>query len=194
MSIYIRMEKLTQRIAEECRQIDRKSIEDFINAIISAERIFVNGAGRSGLVAKAFAMRLMHLGFIVYVVGETITPAITHKDLLITLSGSGRTSSIVGVAKIAKAKGAKIAAITSFPESELGSISDCIVQIKGRKLFDEKRDYEVRQVTGEHEPITPLGTLFELTAMVFLDTVIEEIMRRKNKSEEHMKLFHTNLE
>ena len=46
-------------------------------------RIFVAGEGRSGFSAKGFAMRLMHLGYTVYVVGETITPALREGDLLV---------------------------------------------------------------------------------------------------------------
>ena len=60
------------------------------------------GAGRSGLVAKAFAMRLMHLGFTAYVVGETITPAMRPKDLLVIFSGSGRTKTIADIAETAR--------------------------------------------------------------------------------------------
>lgn len=49
-----------------------KKIDEFIFALEDAKNIFVMGAGRSGFVAKAFAMRLMHLGYNVYVVGKTV--------------------------------------------------------------------------------------------------------------------------
>lgn len=194
MTIHLLMERLTQKIAEQCREIDRKSTEKFIECIMGAKRVFINGAGRSGLVARAFAMRLMHLGFVVYVVGETITPAIHSDDLLITLSGSGKTTSSYNTAKIAKEKGVKVVTITSHPESALGTISDCVIKIKGRVDSEERRDYTARQIVGEHEPITPLGTLFELSALVFLDSIVEELMRRQNKSEDEMKIIHTDLE
>ena len=60
--------------------LEEDVIEDFENEILKAENIFVTGAGRSGLAAKAFAMRLMHLGLSAYVVGETISPAIHKND------------------------------------------------------------------------------------------------------------------
>ncbi len=53
---------------------DEGGVGQFIDELLSAKRIYVMGAGRSGLIAKAFAMRLMHLGMHSYVVGETITP------------------------------------------------------------------------------------------------------------------------
>ena len=40
-------------------------------------------------------MRLMHMGFDTYVVGEVVTPSITDKDVLLIGSGSGSTSSLV---------------------------------------------------------------------------------------------------
>jgi len=193
MTIHKRMEKLTQKIAEQLQTIDKTSIEKFLEYIASAKRIFIGGAGRSGLVAKAFGMRLMHLGFTVYIIGEVITPAINKDDLLIIVSGSGQTLSTLVAAKVAKEKGVKVASITSNPDSELGKLSDLVVQIKGRRLEDAKRDYEARQLSGEHEPLTPLGTLFELSTMVFLDSIIDELMLRYKKSEEELKKLHADL-
>jgi len=194
MMIHTRMEKLTQKIEEQLRAIDQKSIDQFVESLINAKRIFIVGAGRSGLVAKAFGMRLMHLGFTVYVVGEVITPAINKDDLLIIVSGSGQTLSPIVAARIAKEKGVKIVSITSNPDSDIGKISEVVVQIKGRRPEDAKRDYEARQLLGNHEPLTPLGTLFELSAMVFLDSIIDELMLKYKKSEEELRKLHADLE
>jgi 6-phospho-3-hexuloisomerase len=194
MMIHTRMEKLAQKIEEQLRAIDSKSIDQFVESLINAKRIFIVGAGRSGLVAKAFGMRLMHLGFTIYVVGEVITPAINKDDLLIIVSGSGQTLSSVVAATIAKEKGVKIIGITSNPDSDIGKLSDVIVQIKGRQPEDAKRDYEARQLTGNHEPLAPLGTLFELSAMVFLDSIIDELMLRYKKSEDELRKLHADLE
>jgi 6-phospho-3-hexuloisomerase len=194
MMIHTRMEKLAQKIGEQLRAIDQKSIDQFVESLINAKRIFIVGAGRSGLVAKAFGMRLMHLGFTVYVIGEVITPAIHKDDLLIVVSGSGQTLSVVVAATVAKEKGVKIVGITSNPDSDIGKLSDVIVQIKGRQPEDAKRDYEARQLTGNHEPLAPLGTLFELSAMVFLDSIIDELMLRYKKSEDELRKLHADLE
>ncbi|MGC9122346.1 MAG: SIS domain-containing protein, partial [Thermogladius sp.] len=81
-------------------------IETLVDAYRRGSKVFVTGAGRSGLVIKAFALRLMHLGFQVYVMGETIVPSMKKGDVLIALSGSGRTKSVVSVAEAAKSVGA----------------------------------------------------------------------------------------
>lgn len=45
--------------------------EQLVNGIISSKKVFVTGAGRSGLMGKSFAMRMMHMGIDAYVIGET---------------------------------------------------------------------------------------------------------------------------
>lgn len=112
---------IIKNIQEVSKSIDEKTIERLIKILTSSKRIFVIGLGRSGLVAKAFAMRLMHLGMNVFVVGETITPAIKEDDCLIAISGSGETSYIIKAANIAKNRGSKVIAITSYPKSSLSS-------------------------------------------------------------------------
>ena len=72
-------------------ETDEEQIRDLVQAILDANRIFVGGAGRSLLMIRTFAMRLMHLGLVSHVVGETITPSIEPGDLLIVASGSGQT-------------------------------------------------------------------------------------------------------
>ncbi len=187
-----RMSGLARKIGEQCSKMDEKSIERFLGLLLAKRRVFIVGSGRSGLVGKAFGMRLMHLGFEVYIVGETITPAVRKSDLILAISGSGATSYVNVVAKTAKRMGATVAAITSHPESELGEAADCIVKVMGR-AGGGRRDYAERQIRGDHEPMTPLGTLFELSAMVFLETLVGEIMMRQGKTEEGMRRRHSNI-
>ena len=80
------------RAAEE--YLNEEDIDKFLDIIVSSKNVFLIGAGRSGLAAKAFAMRLMHLGISSYVVGETISPAIYEDDCIIAISGSGETNTI----------------------------------------------------------------------------------------------------
>ncbi len=172
-------------------------MERFASTILRTlgdRKIFVAGAGRSGLVAKAFAMRLMHLGFSVHVVGETITPRMDPGDLLIVISGSGETLYPVTIAKQAKELGGILAVITSYPESTLGKLADLSLVIKGRVLPAAHTDYESRQIMGIHEPLTPLGTLFEISTLIFCDALISELASRLGKTEEDLARRHATLE
>ncbi|MCD6324367.1 MAG: 6-phospho-3-hexuloisomerase [Desulfurococcales archaeon] len=189
---------ITKFVTSALHYIREGEVESFIKLLVSAYRegrkVLVIGAGRSGLVGRAFAMRLMHLGFHVYVLGETIVPALNPKDIVIAISGSGRTKLVVTAAEVAKSVGAYVASLTTYPDSPLGKVSDLIIQIPGRSKVSAEDDYNVRQLVGIYEPLAPLGTLFEVTALVFLDSVISELMRLLGKTEDDLKKMHANIE
>ncbi|MBE6496903.1 MAG: 6-phospho-3-hexuloisomerase [Methanobrevibacter sp.] len=175
--------------------LEEDIIEQFEDIVIASKNVFVTGAGRSGLAAKAFAMRLMHLGISAYVVGETISPAIYEDDCIIAISGSGETNTIVSAAKIAKSRGAKVLAVTSYPESSLGQLADGYIFVKGRtKQEVDDENYMKRQIHGNYTSLTPLGTAFELTTLVFLDAIVSELMEKMQQTESDLKNRHAVLE
>ena len=88
------MRLMASKIRAIANIISDKDVEKFISELLNAKRIYVMGAGRSGLVAKAFAMRLMHLGLQAFVVGETITPSMSKGDIMVIFSGGPRLSPI----------------------------------------------------------------------------------------------------
>ena len=190
------MESISGRVRQEAGSLDRSEVNAFFAEIIATHedrhRIFVLGAGRSGLVASAFAMRLMHLGFDVYVFGEVVTPAVEPNDLVIAVSGTGETGPVNETAKIAKQHGARIAVVTSNTDSSLGKIATNAVTIRGRTEADETSFLE-RQVTGVSIALTPLGTLFEINVMVFLDSVIAGLIAALEKKEEEIAERHSDL-
>ncbi|WP_230972205.1 6-phospho-3-hexuloisomerase [Archaeoglobus neptunius] len=165
--------------------IELHKVEETIRLIDTSNAIFVIGAGRSGYIARAFAMRLMHLGYSVYVVGEAVTPRIRSDDTLIAISGSGETTSVVNISKKAKDIGSKLVAITGNKNSSLAKMSDIVVLIKGK--MKSERDEALSQ-------LAPLGTMFELTAMIFLDALVAEIMMQKHLTESDLEARHAVLE
>ncbi len=176
--------------------ISDDEVDAFVDELMKANRIFVMGAGRSGLVAKAFAMRLMHLGFQSFVVGETITPALRPGDVMVVFSSSGETKTVADLAETAKGIGGRICLITSRRDSRIGRISDCIVTIESHRDHDleESGEYEIRQMLGEHKSFAPLGTLFETASMVFADAVISRLMEITKTEPSAMKARHATLE
>lgn len=102
------------------------------NKRVTGERkstIFLAGAGRSGFVAKAFAMRLMHLGFYVYVFNETIAPPVREGDIIIIVSKSGKSNSITQIVEDSKIDNVKFLAVCGNTESELAQNSDARIVI-----------------------------------------------------------------
>ena len=195
-----RVQEMMQLMASKIRSIAStiadKDVEKFLAELLNAKRIYVIGAGRSGLVAKAFAMRLMHLGLHAFVVGETITPALNKGDLMVCFSGSGKTKTIADIAGTAHEIGAHICLITSNADSPIGRIADCIVIIEHQRdaVPDDAVEFEIRQMMGEHKSFAPLGTLFETASMIFADAVISRLMEITKTDESALKNRHTNIE
>lgn len=155
--------------------VSAKDAEAFAEGLGSAKKIFVAGAGRSGLAAKAFAMRLMHFGLDAHVIGETTTPNYETDDLLVVCSGSGETGSLVSVAEKAKRIGGKIALVTIVPGSTIGRVADYCIQIPAPSPKASSGEVVVS--------IQPMGSLFEQALLLFLDSTILRLMElQKNDS------------
>lgn len=159
--------------------------EALVEAIIQSRKIFVAGAGRSGLMAKAFAMRLMHLGLDVHVVGETITPGLGKDDLLLIASGSGETKSLLSMARKAKELEAKLAIVTIYPESTIGRLADIKISLPGSPKDQSESSYHT---------IQPMGSLFEQTLLVYFDATILSLMEKQGLDSSSMYGNHANLE
>ncbi len=190
------MKLMASKIRSIANTISDEDAEKFIRELLNAKRVYVVGAGRSGLVAKAFAMRLMHLGLHAYVVGETITPALKKGDVMVIFSGSGRTKTVADLAETARDIGGRICLITSNADSRIGRIADCIVIIEHHRdaVADDAAEFEIRQMMGDHKSFAPLGTLFETASMVFADAVISRMMEITQVDESALKNRHTNIE
>ena len=155
---------------------------DHLTALMDkAKRIFIAGAGRSKLVGNFLAMRLMHGGYDVSVVGEIVTPAVREGDLLVVISGSGETEQLIAFAKRAKSFGASIVLLTANPDSTLSELSDDVFQIGVPQIY--------AKVKG-----MPMGTVFELSTLCFLEALISHIIWEKGVPEEEMRTRHANLE
>ena len=192
--VLLSMELIIGNLNEVIGKLDKGAIMVMLQKIMGADKVFVMGAGRSGLVAKAFAMRLMHLGFSVYVVGETTTPAVRPQDVVIAISGSGETRSIADLGKIVKDIGSTLITVTSKKDSTLGRISDIVVSLPSKTKNDVDADYLERHMRGDYTHRPPLGTSFEITSLVFLDSIVAQLITLTGASEAELKSRHTNIE
>ena len=164
--------------------IKDEEAEKLGEGILRAKKIFVAGGGRSGFMAKAFVMRMMHVGLDAYVVGETVTPNLEQDDIFIVGSGSGETQSLAAMTKKAKSIGATVVAVTINPDSTIGKLADINIEIPA-------------QAKGEGnsgKSIQPMGSLFEQSLLLFYDAVILRHMEKKGLDSEMMYGRHANLE
>lgn len=165
-------------------RIDGGEWEALCGAILAAKRVFLAGAGRSGLAVRSFAMRLMHLGLSAFVCGETTTPGAGAGDLLLIVSGSGETGSLPAAARKARSLGCQVALITVRPESTVGALADCIARVPAPT---PKAEHGFRS-------IQPMGALFEQSCLLLLDAVVLRLMERMGVDEAAMYARHANLE
>jgi len=158
-------------------------VDNVVDCIVGAARVFVAGNGRSGLIARSFAMRLMHLGFEVHVAGDVTTPSITSGDLLIIASGSGETGSQIGMSKKAKEVSAKLVLFTTAPESSIAAIADFTVIIPAQTKH-----------SNSAVSLQPMGSLFEQTLLIVFDETVMRLIECTNTNLANMRSRHANLE
>lgn len=163
-------------------EINENEVDTLVSSILSAKHIFVAGAGRSGLMIRGFANRLLHLGYSVSVVGEISSPHTRPGDLFIIGSGSGETTSLINQANIAINNGVQIALITTNPDSSLGKMADTIVVIPAKS----KKDAE--------QTLQPMGSQFEQTTLFLYDSLILTLMEKTGENNQTMKQRHADLE
>jgi 6-phospho-3-hexuloisomerase len=173
------VDRILGDLGEVAARLDTKPVCALGREIGGARRIFVAGLGRSGLMAKAFSMRLMHLGLSVHVVGETTTPEIGDGDLLICCSRRGESGSHSHFIDLAHDAGARAAVLTASPESTNAGKADLTVTLP----VDDT-------IAGNQ----PLGALFEQSLLLVLEALIMKLMKDLRVDEEVMKRHHTSLE
>lgn len=167
--------------------VDAGALAELERRIGAARRVYVAGAGRSGLVMRGFAMRLMHLGLQVHVVGDVTTPAIAAGDLLVVGSGSGETESLAAMARKARKLGAGLALLTIVPASTIGKLAEVVLRI-------DAPSPKATPPPGTRASVQPMGSLFEQALLVLVDTVVFRLARARGATYEEMFGRHANLE
>lgn len=180
------LERIITEIKVSLKDISEIKTNRFVKEILTSKKVFVTGQGRSGLMAESFAMRLMQMGVKTYHIGDSTTPAISKNDMLIAISGSGKTEITNMIIKEADKSKAKVILITNKKTTqEKAKIrnTDLIIEINAKAKTDKNK-----------KSIEPLGTLFEQASLVYLDAVIVLLMKKQNIKETELGKRHANLE
>ncbi|UUZ82432.1 6-phospho-3-hexuloisomerase [Paenibacillus sp. P26] len=180
-----KMQAILAEIGTVLGRVDPGAASETASLLAGNRRIFVAGEGRSGLMAKSFAMRMMHLGADIFVVGETITPSLAAGDILVAVSGSGTTKQVLWTAEKARELGCTVVAVTTDEKSPLGACASRVLLIPAATKYRRE---------GEAESIQPLGSLFDQCVHLVLDAVCLEYA--EIRSVDHQQAFqkHSNVE
>lgn len=179
------IDTVRDEITAALAKADRDQVRALAETVLAARHVLVTGEGRSGFMAKAFAMRLMHLGVPVHVVGETTTPAVTGGDTVVAVSGSGTTAGTVRVATQAASAGATVHAVTTDPDSPLAGAAATVLVVPAATKYRKP---------GEAPTIQPLSSLFDQTTHILLDVVCLLIAQRRGVDNAAARAAHANTE
>ena len=176
-AVQIAGQELLAKIAGVMNRVDWASFLDLADMLPRARRTFVTGAGRSGLVARSFGMRLMHAGLPAFVPGETNTPAAGEEDLLVAISCTGQTGITDYIARRARQLGSRVVVLTAEPQSPLASTADKVVVIP-----------------AGGPDIVLRAAVFEHAASLCLDAVFNVLSERLKLDLAAFRQRHANLE
>ncbi len=175
---------ILREVMHVAQSADEEDAERFVRALRTAQRIYLAGVGRSGLVVKAFGQRLMHLGFDVHLADEITAPGIRRGDLLVACSGTGKTQLTLYMARKARRIGACVATLTSGRGSALARASDLVLVLPG-----------LDRNGGSHPvSVQPVRSPFEQALFLYLDAVILVLIETLRVAPGKIARRHANLE
>lgn len=166
-----------QRVTAALEGLPAAPVTKAVAMLTSARSIFVYGAGRSGIIGRAFAMRLVQTGLTAFVIGESVTPIVRAGDLVVIFSNRGESQSSLQTANIVRREGADLIVVTARATSKLAHAASLLLLLE----FPED---------AARPRFAPLGTLFESAGLRLGDALIAEIMRIRGESEDSLRRRH----
>ena len=179
-------DKINAEVTAVLCRVDPEQMKTFLDRIQEARKIALYAGGREGLMIRALAMRLFHLGYNVSVVGDMTAPFLTHGDLLILSVGPGYVSTVDALRSIAQRDGATVICLTAQPAGDTARAADKIVYLPAQTMADDTE--------GKGTSALPMGSLYELVLFVFSEIVVLELLKRTGKTFGQARDRHTNLE
>lgn len=165
------------KVTSALSAIDEETISNAVVLINKSPTIFVYGAGRSGIIARAFAMRLVQTGLRAFVIGESVTPIVRRGDLVVVFSNKGESYSSLQTANIVRREGADLIVITARANSKLAHAATLLIKFS----FPEE---------AARPRYAPLGTLFEAASLRLTDGLIAALMKVRGETEETLRMRH----
>ncbi len=177
--------KILEEINFVLSNVNENEIILLVDQIVKANKIVVHGAGRVGMAIRGFGMRLGHLGYNAFTLGDSTVPGIAENDLLVVASGSGETQTVYDIAVLGKKNGSHLALVTGNKDSRMGKIADTVVVMKAPS--------KTKSVEG-FISIQPMTTLNEQSLGILFDTIVLILMDKTKETHDTMWARHSNLE
>lgn len=166
--------------------IDPAEWQALVAALTGARRVVCHGLGREGLMMKALAMRLYHLGLDAHVAGEMTCPPVGPGDLFLVAVGPGSLAAAEALIGVAQRDGAGVACITAEPDGPAPHAADLVLTIPAQTM--------ARDQGGGATSVLPMGSLFEGAMFLAFELLVLELRTRLGITPEEMRARHANLE
>lgn len=184
MTTYATSKQILAEIDQVLSKVDEAQIQALCDALTMARRIFVYGLGREGLVMRSFAMRLMHLGLNVAVVGDMTTPPISLEDVFLVSCGPGYLATVQALMSVARQAGGRIVMVTAQPQALLSRQADLLVNLPAQTMAEADKSSSAQA----------MGSAFEQAMWVLFDALMPRLQSALGQTADNLRQRHTNLE
>jgi len=176
VKIGIRCVQILEELANLFERFDERHVTRFMAQLLRAQRIFLLAAGRSRRMAETFAARLTQLEIKAQMVGDSTTGRAGAGDVILAVSRTGRTPSVIAIAKRGVGDGAKLLAVTTSRRTPLARMAKAVIRLPA----DGGKQYG--------------GTLFEQAFLILADAIVMDLQEKAGLTDADLDKGHTNLE
>jgi 6-phospho-3-hexuloisomerase len=178
--------RAASEIGAAVQGVDPAALDNLVLALAQARRIVAYGVGREGLMMRALAMRLYHMGLDAHVAGDMSCPPVGAGDLLVVSAGPGGFSTVNGLIGVAKAAGARVACVTAQPQGSAAALADLVLVIPAQTMANDQGSAAVS--------VLPMGSLFEGAQYLTFELLVLALRDHLGVDPAAMRARHTNLE
>ena len=157
-----------------------------VAAIAGTRRLACHGVGREGLMMKALAMRLFHLGLDAHVVGDMSLPPLGKGDVLLVSAGPGAFSTISALVDVARKADARVICFTAEPDGPVPKAADLAIHLPAQTMAADQG--------AAATSILPMGSLYEALMFLFFELLVLDLRDHLGVTPEAMRARHTNME
>ena len=178
------MREAAAELSATVAAVDDAAIEPTVSAIAGAERVMLYGCGREGLVMRALAMRMHHLGLTVCMQGDMNAFPLGPGDLFLCAAGPGELATASALCGVARDAGATVVVITAEPDGATSALADELLVIPAQTMAND---------VGS-DAVLPMGSLFEGAMFLVFEVLVLRLRETLGESAETMRERHTNME
>ena len=182
-----RSEVLVTAVAELAAVADRfdeAALDPITQAIAGAHRVMLYGCGREGLMMRALAMRLHHLGLKVCMQGDMNAFPLGPGDLFLCAAGPGELPTASALCGVARDAGAGVIVITAEPDGATSALADELLVIPAQTMASD---------VGS-DAVLPMGSLFEGAMFLVFEVLVLRLRDALGETAQSMRARHTNME